>query len=156
MVTQHLIKAFSGIITCLCNWLCSKLRACVAACYFHIRRPQALHFSYIKIKGNVKFWKEDSDPLISFSYCLPILAWLMGWWGKKMQQHMKNVLHPLDLLLGLLSVEQSLGTAFPLQSVMYYHWSQADSALRRASVVVRAARAVLGCCFMSLEPSAHS
>lgn len=73
-----------------------------------------------------------------------------------MQQHMKNVLHPLDLLLGLLSVEQSLGTAFPLQSVMYYHWSQADSALRRASVVVRAARAVLGCCFMSLEPSAHS
>lgn len=58
-----------------------------------------------------------------------------------MQQHMKNVLHLLDLLLGLLSVEQSLGTAFPLQSVMYYHWSQADSALRRASVVVRASRA---------------
>lgn len=65
----------------------------------------------------------------------------MGSWGKKMQQHMKNILHLLDLLLGLLSVEQSLGTAFPLQSVMYCHWSQVDSALRRASVVVRAARA---------------
>lgn len=61
--------------------------------------------------------------------------------GKKMQQHVKNIRHLLDLLLGLLSVEQSLGTAFPLQSAMYCHGSQVDSALRWASVVVRAARA---------------